>query len=99
MALFGLGIKFLVMSAHRGKVFDERLPSMKWITLHCCYIIGHETMQCIDSCQAVTSAIGRYCCKSRKSNDAENRAKVDFWTLLLPQGFPGAIRRPVVVLV
>jgi hypothetical protein len=74
--------QFLVMSAHRGKVFDERLPSMKWFTLHCCYIIGHETMQCIDSCQAVTSAIGRLCCKSRKSNDSENLAKVDFWTAL-----------------
>jgi hypothetical protein len=53
----GTWYQFLVVSAHRGKVFDERLPSMKWITLHCCYIIGHETMQCIDSCQAVTSVI------------------------------------------
>lgn len=30
-----------------------------------------------------TSAIGRYCCKSRKSDDAKNLAKVDFWTSLL----------------
>jgi hypothetical protein len=45
------------------------------------------------------SELGRYCCESRKSNDAENLAKVDFWALLLPQGSLGPIRRSVVVLV
>src|SRR3977135_2018711 len=29
------------------------------------------------------TALGRYCCKSRKSNDLENLAKVDFCTSLL----------------
>src|SRR4030095_9638455 len=28
------------------------------------------------------SVHGRYCCKSRKSNDAKNLANVDFWTSL-----------------
>jgi hypothetical protein len=37
--------------------------------------------------------------KVEKSNDPENLAKVDFWTLLLPQGSLGPIRRPVVVFV
>jgi hypothetical protein len=45
----------------------------------------------------MTAGLCRFCCKSRKSNGAENRAKVDFWTLLLPQGFPGPIRGSVVV--
>jgi hypothetical protein len=27
------------------------------------------------------STIGRYCCKSRKSNDPKNLAKVDLWSL------------------
>jgi hypothetical protein len=36
------------------------------------------------------SAIGRYCCKSRKSNCPEIPAKVDFWTFL-----PPVLHRPV----
>src|SRR4030081_668480 len=33
------------------------------------------------------SAIDRYCCKSRKSNNPKNLAKVDLWTSLLLRGF------------
>src|SRR4051812_4860830 len=36
--------------------------------------------------QRPTSGLGRYCCKSRKSNNPKNLAKVDLWTsLLLPR--------------
>src|ERR1700675_1838811 len=30
--------------------------------------------------RAATSDIGRFCCKSRKSNDPKNLAKVELWT-------------------
>jgi len=33
------------------------------------------------------SQMGRFCCKSRKSNDPENLAKVDPWTFLLLRRF------------
>jgi hypothetical protein len=33
------------------------------------------------------SAIGRFCCKSRKSNNPKNLAKVDLWTSLLMRRF------------
>ena len=42
------------------------------------------------------SALGGYCCKSRKSNDAENLAKVDFLTALPLQSSVAPIRRSVV---
>jgi hypothetical protein len=32
--------------------------------------------------ETVTSALRRYCCKSRKSNNPKNLAKVDLWTSL-----------------
>ena len=35
------------------------------------------------------SLVGRYCCKSRKSDDTENLAKVDFLTSLSLQGSTG----------
>ena len=43
-----------------------------------------------------TSASGRYCCKSRKLDDTENRAKVDFWTSLPLQRSLAQLRRSVV---
>ena len=45
------------------------------------------------------AATGRYCCKSRKSNDAENLAKADFSTPPLLQGSVAPMRRSVVSLV
>jgi hypothetical protein len=38
----------------------------------------------------------RYCCKSRKSNDPKNLAKVDFWTSLLLRRYSAPLRRSVV---
>jgi len=43
-----------------------------------------------------TSAVGRYCCKSRKSNDPKNLAKVDFWTCLPLPRYSVPLRRSVV---
>jgi hypothetical protein len=45
----------------------------------------------------MSALCARYCCKSRKSYDPENLAKVDSKTLLLRQGSPAPIRRSVVV--
>jgi hypothetical protein len=42
------------------------------------------------------SGKGRYCCKSRKSDDTENLAKVDYWASLLLQCSVARLRRPVV---
>jgi hypothetical protein len=42
--------------------------------------------------------MGRFCCKSRKSDDVNNLAKVDSDTSLLLRGSAAPIRRPVVVL-
>jgi hypothetical protein len=42
-----------------------------------------------------TSVIGRYCCKSRKSNNPKNLAKVDLWTSLLLRRFSTPLRRSV----
>src|SRR6476660_4758078 len=39
---------------------------------------------------------GRYCCKSRKSNNAKNLAKVDLWTSLLLRRFSTPLRRSVI---
>ena len=41
------------------------------------------------------SACGRYCCKSRKSNNPKNLAKVDLWTFLLLRRFSALLRRSV----
>ena len=38
----------------------------------------------------------RYCCKSRKSNNPKNLAKVDLWTSLLPRRFSTQLRRSVI---
>ena len=38
----------------------------------------------------------RYCCKSRKSNNPENLAKVDLWTSLLLRCFSALLRRSVI---
>ena len=43
-----------------------------------------------------TSALGRYCCKSRKSNDPKNLAQVDLWTSLLLRRFSTPLRRSVI---
>jgi hypothetical protein len=45
------------------------------------------------------SAVGGYCCKSRKSNDAENLAKADFQTPLPLQRAVAPMRRSEVVFV
>jgi hypothetical protein len=42
------------------------------------------------------SALCRYCCKSRKSNNPKNLAKVDFWTSLLLRRFSTPPRRSVI---
>jgi hypothetical protein len=42
------------------------------------------------------SVHGRYCCKSRKSNNPKNLAKVDFWTSLLLRRFTRPLRRSVI---
>ncbi|UPK38161.1 hypothetical protein IVB18_13335 [Bradyrhizobium sp. 186] len=42
------------------------------------------------------SAKGRYCCKSRKSNDPKNLAKVDLETSLLLRRFSAPLRRSVI---
>jgi hypothetical protein len=39
---------------------------------------------------------GRYCCKSRKSNNPKNLAKVDLWTSLLLRRFSTPLRRSVI---
>src|SRR5438034_10893998 len=38
----------------------------------------------------------RYCCKSRKSNNPKNLAKVDLWTPLLLRRFSTPLRRSVI---
>jgi hypothetical protein len=43
------------------------------------------------------SELGRYCRKSRKSNDAKNLANVDFWTTPPLRCSLVSIRRSVVV--
>jgi hypothetical protein len=45
------------------------------------------------------SEMCRYCCKSRKSKNSENLARVDSSMVSLLQGPVGSIRRPVVDLV
>src|SRR5258707_15408690 len=42
------------------------------------------------------SACGRYCCKSRKSNNPKNLARVDLWTFLLLRRFSALLGRSVV---
>jgi hypothetical protein len=42
--------------------------------------------------------VGRYCCKSRKSNNPKNLAKVDLWTSLLLRRFSTPLRRSVIIL-
>ena len=42
------------------------------------------------------STHGRYCCKSRKSNNPENLAKVDLWASLLLRRFSALLRRSVI---
>jgi hypothetical protein len=42
------------------------------------------------------SACGKYCCKSRKSNNPENLAKVDLWASLLLRRFSTPLRRSVI---
>ena len=49
-------------------------------------------------CGVATSGIGRYCCKSRKSNDPKNLAQVDLWTSLLLRRFSTPLRRSVIIL-
>jgi hypothetical protein len=44
----------------------------------------------------ITSAFGRYCCKSRKSNNPKNLAKADLWTSLLLRRFSTPLRRSVI---
>ena len=44
----------------------------------------------------VCSVLGRYCCKSRKSSDPENLAKVDLWTSLPLRRFSTPLRRSVI---
>src|SRR5207245_1538693 len=46
--------------------------------------------------QVPMSACGRYCCKSRKSDNPKNLAKVDLWTSLLPRCFSTPLRRSVI---
>ena len=45
------------------------------------------------------SGVGRYCCRSRKSKNSKNLAKVDSSMFSLRQGLVGSIRRPVIDLV
>src|SRR5450631_2681489 len=42
---------------------------------------------------ALMSVIGRYCCKSRKSNNPKNLAEIDLWTSLLLRRFSMPLRR------
>src|SRR5258708_16882303 len=42
------------------------------------------------------SAVGRYCCKSRKSNNPKNLAKVDLWTFLMLRRFSSLLGMSVV---
>src|SRR5947199_232361 len=42
------------------------------------------------------SLYGRVCCKSRKSNNPENPAKVDVWTSLLLRRFSALLRSSVI---
>src|SRR6185312_8324545 len=46
--------------------------------------------------ETAASVPGRYCCKSRKSNNPKNLAKVDFWTSLLPCRFSAPLRRSLI---
>jgi hypothetical protein len=46
--------------------------------------------------QTLTSGMGRYCCKSRKSNNPENLAKVELWASLLLRRFSTPLRRSVI---
>ena len=45
----------------------------------------------------VTTAPGRFCCKSRKPNDYKNLAKVDFQATPTLQSVVALIRRSVVI--
>ena len=42
------------------------------------------------------TAVGRYCCKSRKSNNPKDLAKVDIWTSLLLRRSSALLRRSVI---
>jgi hypothetical protein len=42
------------------------------------------------------SGSGRDCCKSRKSNNPKNLAKVDLWTSLLLRRFSTPLRKSVI---
>src|SRR5438309_11475485 len=42
------------------------------------------------------TAVGRFCCKSRKSNNPKNFARVDLWTSLLLHRFSAPLRRFVI---
>jgi hypothetical protein len=46
--------------------------------------------------RASTSENDRYCCKSRKSSDPENLAKVDLWTSPQLRRFSTPLRRFVI---
>ena len=49
-----------------------------------------------DRIAGLMSPVGRYCCKSRKSNNPKNLAKVDLWTSLLLRRFSTPLRRSVI---
>src|SRR6267143_783859 len=49
-----------------------------------------------DRMRAATSAFGGYCCKSRKSINPKNLAKVDHWTFLPLRRFSTPLRRCVI---
>jgi hypothetical protein len=52
---------------------------------------------CVETRQPAVEETSRpYCCKSRKSNNPKNLAKVDLWTSLLLRRFSTPLRRSVI---
>ena len=62
-------------------------------------LTGMTTCGCYsqpEDTEMITSVVGRYCCKSRKSSDPENLAKVDLWTSPQLRRFSTPLRRFVI---
>jgi hypothetical protein len=57
-----------------------------------CQVLAHGS----EVIERGTSVVGRYCCKSRKSSDAENLAKVDLRATLSLRRFSAPLGKSVI---
>jgi hypothetical protein len=84
--------------AERGGDVDDRFRHLDVRTRRrgiAARMVVHQDDRSIACCM-LTSAIGRYCCKSRKSNHPKNLAKAALWTSLLLLWFSMPLRKSMI---